>query len=156
MIDEITKKDRAWLLDFGNGLQAAVAYHEMWQVLLSPKLFDVPCTPQYCSQVLIFQNNILPVFNMATLLLNAEKPFIATGSFVGVAVYQSDPNKPVDYGCLYLSQMPQRIEVSDDDACDLPEDKKYWESLTLSCFLHNGVAIPIIDFASIFSEKINQ
>ncbi len=149
-----TKKDRAWLLDFGNGLQAAVAYHEMWQVLLSPKLFDVPCTPQYCSHVLIIQNRILPVLNIATLLLNAQKPFIATGNVVGVAVYQTDPKQPVNYGCLYLSKMPQGIEVSDDDACDLPDDKKYWEPLALSCFLHNGVAIPIIDFAYLFSGEL--
>ncbi len=154
MIDEMTTKDRAWLLDFGNGLQAAVAYHAMWQVLFYPKLFNVPCTPQYCSEVLIFQKRILPVFNMATLLLDKHKPFIATGNFVGVAVYQTDPNEPVNYGCLYLSKLPQRIEVSDDDACDLPEDKKYWEPLTLSCFLRDGVAIPIIDFAYLFSGEL--
>ena len=154
MIDEMTTKDRAWLLDFGNGLQAAVAYHEMWQVLFSPKLFDVPCTPQYCSQVLIFQKRILPVLNLATLLLDTQKPFIATGKIVGVAVYQTNPNEPVNYGCLYLSKLPQRIEVSDDDACDLPEEQKYWEPLTLSCFLRDGVAIPIIDFAYLFSGKL--
>ncbi len=153
MIEEITKKDQAWLLDFGNGLQAAVAYHEMWQVLLSPKLFDVACTPQYCSHVLIFQKRILPVLNLATFLLDAHKPFIATGNVVGIAVYQTDPQAPVNYGCLYLSQMPQRIEVSDEDACDLPDEIKYWEPLTLSCFLRNEVAIPIIDFASLFSRE---
>jgi len=156
MIEEMTKKDQAWLLDFGNGLQAAVAYHEMWQVLLSPKLFDVPCTPGYCSHVLILQNKILPVLNMATLLLDAEKPFIAIGNVIGVVVYQTEPKEPADYGCLYLSKMPQRIEVSDDDACDLPEDKKYWEPLTLSCFLRDGVAIPIIDFAYLFSGELNK
>jgi len=49
--------------------------------------------------------------------------------------------------------MPQRIEVSDEDACDLPDEIKYWEPLTLSCFLRNEVAIPIIDFASLFSRE---
>jgi len=74
--EEVAKTNRAWVLDFGSGLRAAVGHHEMWQVLLSPKLFDVPCTPSYCGEVLIFQDRILPVLSVSHLLEREKRVFM--------------------------------------------------------------------------------
>ncbi len=155
MIEEVAKTSRAWLLNFGGGLQAAVGHHEMWQVLISPTLFDVPGTPRYCNDVLIFQEQILPVLNVPNMLLEGQKIIIVTSRVVGIAVFQEDPNLPVHYGGMYLASMPLNIYVSDEQVCDLPDHQKYWEPLTLSCFSRNGVAIPIIDLAYLFSDEFN-
>jgi len=148
MSEEVAKTNRAWVLDFGKGLRAAVGHHEMWQVLISPKLFDVPCTPFHCGEVLIFQNRILPVLSVSRLF---EREKTRQSQVVGIAIYQDDPAHPIHYGGLHLAVMPQSIYVSDDQACDLPESQECWEPLAVSCFSHEGLAIPIIDLASLFS-----
>jgi len=152
--EEVTKTSRAWLLDFGRGLQAAVGHHEMWQVLISPVLFEIPCTPTYCSQVLIFQNSILPVLDMSSLL-EGQKTIPVTTPVVGIAIYQEDPSHPIRYACLHLTTTPQSIYVDDDQACDLPPHQPYWEPLAISCFSHKGRIIPIIDLAYLFSEEFH-
>jgi len=147
------KTSRAWLLDFGNGLQAAVGNHEMWQVILTPTLFDVPVAPTYCDHVLVFQGHVLPVVNIPNLLGYELTPTVDK-SVVGIAVFQDNPANPIHYGCLLLANMPQNIYVSDDSACELPIDKIYWEPLAISSFSHNDETIPIINLATLFSEKI--
>ncbi len=154
MSSDTTKTSRAWILDFGRGMQAAVAHHEMWQVLISPVLFEVPRTPPYCNEVLIFQYRILPVLDIS-LLLEGEKIIPTMSDVVGIAVYQDDPTQPIRYVCLHLATTPLNVYVSDKQACDLPDYQQYWEPLTLCCFSHDGMAIPIIDLAYLFSEKFN-
>ncbi len=151
---EDAKSSRAWLLDFGDGLQAAVGYHEMLQVLLSAKLFEVPCTPQYCREVLIFQNDILPVFDLSSLL-EREKITPLMDQVLGIALYQENPDHPIRYAALRLASMPQSIYVSDEQACDLPADQDYWKPFALSSFSRDEVVIPIIDLGYLFSEEFN-
>jgi chemotaxis signal transduction protein len=154
MTEDVAKTSRAWLLDFGRGLQAAVGHQEMWQVLISPVLFDVPCTPTYCSEVLVFQDLILPVLDMSSLL-EGQKTIPVTSPVVGIAIYQDDPTQPIRYACLHLATTPQSIYVSDEQACDLPAHQPYWEPLAQSCFSIDGRTIPIIDLAYLFSEEFN-
>ncbi|MEN8214799.1 MAG: hypothetical protein ABFS56_00155 [Pseudomonadota bacterium] len=153
-MSEDAKSSRAWLLDFGGGLQAAIGYHEMWQALVSPTLFKVPCTPHYCSEVLIFQKEILPVLDMSSLL-ERDKISPLMSQVVGIAVYQEVPTLPIRYACLRLASMPKGIFVSDDQACDLLADQFYWKPLALSSFSRDDVVIPIIDLAYLFSEDFN-
>lgn len=156
MTEQVATNSRAWLLDFGRGLQAAVGLHEMWQVLISPTLFDVPCTPIYCSEVLIYQDKlILPVLDMPSLL-EGQKIIHAHNDVIGIAVYQEDLNHPLHYVGLHLATTPLGIHVSDDQACELPSHQHYWEPLAVSCFSRNGIAIPILDLAYLFSEDFNS
>lgn len=154
MTEQQTKTSRAWLLDFSGGLQAAVGYHEMWEVLTSPTLFEVPCTPRYCSEVFIFQNYILPLLDLS-YMLKGQKIIPAMTHIVGIAVYQDEPTHPIRYACLRLATMPSSIYVNDDQACDLPNHQLFWEPLALSCFSRDGVVIPIINLAYLFSEEFN-
>ncbi|RKZ52038.1 MAG: hypothetical protein DRR16_11490 [Candidatus Parabeggiatoa sp. nov. 3] len=152
--EKVVITSRAWLLDFGRDLKAAVGHHEMWQVLISPKLFDVPCTSPYCCEVLIFQDRILPVLDIQ-YLLDGDKMILTKDNVVGIAVYQDDPTHPIHYAGLHLASTPQNIYVSDDTACDLPEHQQYWEPLALSCFSYKDQAIPIIELAYLFSSVFN-
>jgi chemotaxis signal transduction protein len=156
--EEVAETNRAWLLDFGDGLQAAVGHHEMLQVVISPTLFDIPCVSPYCSQVLILQGRILPVFSVPSLLLEKQQVTKPTGNVIGVAIYQDDPDpiQPLRYAGLHLATTPQSIYVSDDQACDLADHQYYWETLAWSCFSLEGVPIPIIDFTYLFSVELNS
>lgn len=151
MTEDVTKTSRAWLLDFGNGLQAAVGHHEMWQVLLSPVLFEIPCTPPFAREVLVFQERILPVLDVYYFF--HHKSILTKSNIVGIAVYQDDPTQPIRYGCLHLASMPQNITVSDSEICELPEEQPFCEPLALSSFSQNEVAIPIINVGYWFSGE---
>ena len=54
------KRNRAWVLDFGADLQAAVAEREMLHLLASAELYDVPATPFHFRQVVIWNRALLP------------------------------------------------------------------------------------------------
>ncbi|MDM8569568.1 hypothetical protein QUF50_08690 [Thiotrichales bacterium HSG1] len=159
MTEEATNSEatnsRAWLLNFGSGLQAAVGHHEMWQVLISHKLFNVPVTLPYCNEVLIFQSQILPVVDMS-MLMEGKKLTQTTDSIVGITVYQKDPSQPVQYACLHLATMPQNIYVDDEQECELPVQQKHWKPFTSCCFLYKNTAIPIINLAYLFSEQFRK
>jgi hypothetical protein len=145
---------RAWLLDFGRGLQAAVGLHEMSHVLTSPLLFEIPCTPPHCSEVLIFQKRILPILDIPSLL-EGQRIIHASNDVIGIAIYQDDPTHPIDYGGLRLATLPTSIYVGDDHSCELPAHKRYWAPpLSVACFQHEGAAIPILNLAYLFTGNI--
>ncbi len=144
---------KAWLLDFGYGLQAAVGYNEMWQILMSPKIFEIPCTPKYCNQVFVFQDRILPLLDISYLLIGKKS---IREDVVGIALYQDDPNKPVKYAGINCATIPRSINVSDDQMCELPSEQQYWKPFCLSCFSLENQAIPIINLAYIFSLEFNS
>ncbi len=155
MTEDIAKSSRAWLLNFGGGLKAAVGLHEMSQVLISPTLFDVPTMPRYCSDVVIFQKRILPVLNVPNMLLEGKKVIIVNTKVIGVAIYQDETTESANYGSLFLASMPESIIVSDEDVCDLPEEQKYWEPFAFTCFSYHDITVPIIDLAYLFSEEFS-
>jgi chemotaxis signal transduction protein len=144
---------KAWLLDFGYDLQAAVGYNEMWQILMSPKIFEIPCTPKYCNQVLVFQDHILPLLDISYLLIGKKS---ITDDVVSIALYQDDPNKPVNYAGINCATIPRSINVSDDQMCELPSEQQYWKPFCLSCFSLENQAIPIINLAYIFSLEFKS
>lgn len=153
MIKRVIETSRAWLLDFGRGTKAAVGAHEMSHVILSPELYDVPCTPDFCNEVLVWQDYILPVLDMNSFL-KRQKMMRTHSGVIGIAIYQEDSSKPLTYAGLHLAETPLSIFVSDEQACELPAQKKEWSPITISCFTYKNDAIPIIDLAAIFSGMI--
>jgi chemotaxis signal transduction protein len=140
---------RAWLLDFGRGLQAAVGLHEIFQVLLSVELFQVPCTPVYCSEVFILRKRILPVLDIPSLL--EGKRFLSMqNEIIGIAAYQDIFKKAMGYAGLRLATLPVNIIVSDEQACTLPRELAVWQPFVYSCFYHEGQAIPVLDLETLF------
>jgi len=153
MAKKIIETSRAWLLDFGRGVKAAVGSHEMSHVMLSAELFDVPYTPVFCNEVLFWQDYILPVLDVPSFL--TKQKIIRTHSgVVGIAIYQESPEKPLTYAGLHLAETPNIIFVSDGQACELPPQMKEWAPITISCFKHKNDAIPIIDLAVLFSGTL--
>jgi len=141
--------NRAWLLDFGRGLQAAVGLHEIFQVLLSVELFQVPCTPLYCNEVFILRKRILPVLDVPSLL--EGKRFLSMhNEIIGIAAFHDVFKQAMGYAGLRLATLPVGISVSDEQACTLPKELVVWQPFACSCFYHEGQAIPILDFKTLF------
>jgi chemotaxis signal transduction protein len=147
----------AWLLDLGGGLHGAVGDREMIHVLPDPPtLHQIPQSPGYCRQVLVWQGEVLPLMDLAKRLApeptGAAEAAAGTRNLVGIAVFQRYPGEAPQYGALLLRRMPARIAVSDADACDLPESLQVMRPFSASCFSYQKVGpVPVLDLHRVFS-----
>ncbi|MEY3219806.1 MAG: hypothetical protein RIT27_1163 [Pseudomonadota bacterium] len=147
---------RAWVLNFGRGLRAAVSFNEMSQVLLEPSLFVLPHSPRYCSQLYLRNHQLLPVIHIPALLTAGKEPPANTTYFLGLAVYQTEPYAPLKYGCLHLDSLPVAVEITNTQSCTLPEDQPLWQMIAISAFSHENQKIPVLDLAALFSAELRQ
>lgn len=137
----------AWILDFGMGYRAAVGGKELLHLVDMPTTFTVPCTPMYCHRVLSWQDRLLPVMDVASKLggMSQDSPFI------GVIGYQQKRGEYPQFGALLLASPPQQVAVSDDQACNMPEEKQGWGGLAIACFNYNGAALPVLNLNLLFN-----
>jgi len=153
---------RAWLLSFSPDFQAAVGYHEMSQVIMSPTLFPIATAPDYCCELMIMQQQILPIMNIRKLLAPQQNYLdIQSHPIIGIALYQNKNNGKVQSIGMQLNESPKLINVSDEQACDLPDEADIgyaprWADFSLSCFLHQDKKIPILNIAYLFSRQFRQ
>jgi chemotaxis signal transduction protein len=147
------KHSKAWALDLGAGLQAAVGDREMVHLVPSPELFDVPATPSHCRHVVIWKDEILPVVDLPAWLTGCTCQH--QQSLIGIFAYQPRPGVSPRQGALLLNAIPRRLSVRDDQASALPDKPKRWREIAVSCFTTvNGVSIPIIDLTCVFTRGL--
>ena len=142
----------AWLLNFGDGESAAVGRRELLHLVPQPVLLDVPRTPRHCSRVLIWQNHVVPVWDVLAWL----RPGISTGSKAVAAVvgYQSRRRQMPQFGALLLAEAPHRIEVADAQSCEFARDRPLWSEIGCSCFRHEERSLAILDLPLMFSAAL--
>lgn len=145
-------KSTAWVLNLGGSQLAAVGARQMLHVIETPRLLEIPETPPHCRQVLIWEDNLLPVMDLRAWLGLADAA--GAPAFAGITAYQEHPGAPARSGALFLAAMPTRIQVDDEHACELPEQPAGWQHLALSCFMHQGQAVPILNLTYIFSNAL--
>ncbi len=138
----------AWLLDFGPDCRAAVGVRELLHLVDAPVSFAVPYTPGYCRHVVSWQQRLLPVMNIAARV--GAQP--GKSSFLAVVGYQRQRGEYPQFGALMLSAPPRQLTVSDEQTCPLPDEGNAWRELTISCFEHQGAAIPVLDLRRIFGS----
>jgi chemotaxis signal transduction protein len=138
----------AWLLNFGAACQAAVGTRELLHLVDAPATFLVPCTPAYCHSVLLWQERLLPVMDVAARLGAAP----GSAPFLAVVGYQSKRGEYPQFGALKLATPPQQLQVSDEQACALPGQGNGWQELAISCFEHRGAPIPVLNLRRLFGS----
>jgi hypothetical protein len=139
----------AWLLDFGGGSHAAVGLRELLHLVPQPGLFEVPRTPRHCARALIWQNQVVPVWDVLAWLRPGVR---ADGAGLAAIVgYQSRRGQAPQFGALLLAEPPGRIDVSDDQACGLPPDQPRWGEIANSCFRHRDAPVAVLDLPKMFS-----
>jgi len=148
-IQQSQERPNAWLLDFGQTLRAAVGLRVLLQIVDGPRLHSVPCTPPHCRSVLPWQGRLLPVLDLAVLLgSQPQQPHL-----LAVAAYQERLGEPTRFGALLLTTPPVGIIVGNDQACPLPEYPQAWGKFALSCFGHQGDAIPVLHMGRLLSRR---
>jgi chemotaxis signal transduction protein len=138
----------AWLLDFGDACHAAVGTRELLHLVDAPSTFAVPCTPAYCNHIVLWQEHLLPVLDIAARLGALPR----TAPFLAVVGYQHQRGEYPQFGALRLAAPPKQLAVSDEQACRLPEGSNAWQDLAISCFEYQGKAVPVLDLCRIFSS----
>ncbi len=142
-------RGNAWLLDLGGGFRAAVGSRVLVHLIDQPEIFSIPCTPAYCSHVALWQDQVLPVMDIAARL-GVLRP--VAPKLLAVACYQEASGGGISYGAIQLAALPVAIAVDDATACALPEQLPRWRELAISCFDYQGIGpVPILHLGRLFS-----
>lgn len=141
----------AWLLLLSSGQHVAVGERQMVHLVQSPRLFEVLDAPPYCRQVLLWQEELVPLFDLAAWLHG--KPAQSAPDTVGIFAYETA--NLITYGALPLAVVPARRPVSDRQACRLPDQPVgAWQRIAFSCFRDGEKKVPILDLQRLFSDTL--
>lgn len=142
----------AWILSLAPDRRIAVADREMIEYIIAPAMERVPMTPEHCNEVLIHREELLPLFDLNTLL--GWEP-LAHRRHVGMLAYQLAPRQPLQHLAMYLHGPPVRMKVSDDWVTAVPD---YFcgalVDLALSCFTLGDQEVPILNVPYLASANL--
>lgn len=143
----------AWVLGLRGGHAVAVGELELVHVLPDkPELFPVLKSPPHCDRVFLWQEQVLPVLDLARWL--GEDGDGGEEEHIGIVRFRRHRGDDVCYGSLLIDGPPRQVRVRDEQSCDLPQGDDPWRRVALSCFEHGGRATPILDVARIFSRSL--
>ena len=147
----------AWLLECGSTLSIAVGDHELAEFVLQQGFHLVPGAPEYCSGVIVWRGNIVPVMDLAALY----DPQAASGvryNMLSVLKYQTEPNTPIQHLAVRVSGSPEKILVDDKHACECPEylNSSVFGQLSLACFNRDEMPVMILDIARLCSAEFRE
>jgi chemotaxis signal transduction protein len=142
----------AWLMHFADDLQATIGLREMLFVLPDDHTaHPVPRASAHAKSVYLWQQKLVPVIDLHRYVRGAEAPRGQGMLGIVACAAEGDSRTPTRFGALKMIRPPERVQVSDNQACELPrESESAWRSISASCFRHplHG-AVPILDLASI-------
>jgi chemotaxis signal transduction protein len=156
-------ESNGWLLTLRSRWRAAVGLRELVHVLpYSPRLYMVPQTPAHARHVILWEGRIVPVADLVAYLeagaergLRSATDRPSLDQLVGIIAYQAAPGSEVSLAGMLLDEVPERIRVTDEQACALPESPACWYQVAISCFEHPDYgAVPILDLPRLFSGRV--
>ncbi len=142
----------ARLLEYRRGGFVAFPPHTTVALVDSPPVVAVPGAPYYCVGLMAWQDRQLPLIDLNTLLRAYPGGEAPPTGHVLVLAYQREPNQPLEYGAVCARSLVHLVEVTDDRACELPDDSDLWPWIARSCFEHQGRPVPVLDTARLFAQ----
>lgn len=128
----------------------ALPVHTTIELLDGPLMIDMPGAACYCNRLVRWRGQWLALLDLDTLL-GANSDRAGVPRYALVVAWQQAPGWPVEHGAIGLATLPQTVGVGDHAGCELPADSDLWPVLALSCFRHEGQAVPILDTARLFA-----
>lgn len=144
----------AWLLDLGHGRLAAVGEREQIHLQHEPVLHRVPATLPHAKEVAVWDGRCLPVVDIGMRVDGRASR--GAGVLVGVYAYRAAGESAAAFGALWLAGPPRRVLLADPVAAALPQPRAGWRDVAISCFEHDGVAIPVLDLTKVFAAPVAQ
>lgn len=142
----------AWLLGLGANLHVAVGERELQYLLADfPKFTTIPNSPAYCCKVFVWQKEIVPIMDIAQLILGQTITRPANEELIVLATFQSSANQLIQRGAIFISAIPIKIQIEDQQVCNFPPPQTLWQQLAYTCFNHPEQGpVPILNLAQIF------
>ncbi len=142
----------AWMLDCGSGTVVAVSASNMLHVVEdAAQRFRVPLAPAHCNQVLVWQQRVLPIVDLA-VLLTASAP-VSKKIYSCVLGWRA-PGDITEYGVFSTCSLPRRVLVTDDKAVTPTiTQAELWRDIALGFFSYHGHSTPIVDPAAVFGSR---
>jgi len=145
----------AWLLQCGEKLSIAVGDREMVELVQGQSSHPVPGSPTHCSSVLVWQESIVPIMDLAVLYSGVGLD--PQNSYPCLLNYQEAPSRPIQLLALRVSEAPERIQVDDAQFCEMsPDLATPFKPITLSSFSHHARTVLILDIASLCSAEFRE
>ncbi|MEO5670258.1 MAG: chemotaxis protein CheW [Ramlibacter sp.] len=141
----------ARLVEFAPGRLVALPPHTTLEVVEHPKPVTVPGAAYYAAGLLTWQDTRVPLIDLNALLRAHPGAGVRRlPRYALIVAYQDSPGSPVQRGAIGIAQLPESVTTADDACCELPGDSDLWPLISLSCFLHEGKAVPVIDTGRLF------
>jgi chemotaxis signal transduction protein len=159
----MTSSSNGWLLYLNGGLRAAIGLRQMLYVLPEePTTYTVPKTPAHAARVLVWQEHLVPLIDLHVYLYGGGQ--LGSGAsnsqaMVGVVACAmgSESESRTAFGAFLMSRAPDRIQVSDSQACALPDELATWVAVAASCFRHPLLGpVPVLDLPAILAPVVTK
>lgn len=147
-----SNSNAAWLLELGENVCVAVGERELQYLLADlPKFNFISNAPSYCNKVFVWQGEIVPVMDIAQLILGRNIIRPKQEELVVLTTFQAHVNEPLQRGAILLSAIPIKINIQDQQVCDFPSPQDIWQQLAVTCFEHPQKGpVPILNLERIF------
>ncbi|EGV33868.1 hypothetical protein ThidrDRAFT_0023 [Thiorhodococcus drewsii AZ1] len=139
-----------WLLTFAGDAQAVIGQRELLHLVHRSETHQVPCAPPYCRRVLLWEQGVLPVFDVG-VWADPSAQGIADPIVAVVGFQSADGASSHEFGGLLLASAPQRIDVDDAWACELPSALQSWRRISCACFERDERPLPVLDLQRLFN-----
>jgi len=147
-------KSAAWVMKVDDSLYASVSQMELVHIINSPRSFKIPIAPEYCKNIIIWNDNILPVIDFSCIFNDVSSS--AMCDVVAVILYRNSNNE-IQYGGINLAVSPELELVDNKQMCKLPDHASDLQAISLSCFISkHGYEVPILDMSRIFSRNYSE
>ncbi len=145
----------ACVLEYAADSFIALPVHAGVELVESPRLVPVPGMPYFCRGLVAWQARQLPLIDLQAYLGGVDAPAAPPFSHVLIVAYQVAPGLAIGYGAFCAPSLVRMVEVLDSDQCPLPGDQARWAGSAISCFLHQGRAIPVLEPSRIFTSPVS-
>jgi chemotaxis signal transduction protein len=142
----------AWQLAVEHGGRAAIGQRELLHLMYEPITHVIPYSPTYCRRVLFWERSAIPVLDLGVLFGHGNSS--GASRFVAIVGFQDYPESPPQFGALLLAEPPVRVDVTDEQACALPDALSRLRPLVCACFRRGADAVPVLDLRRLFNADL--
>lgn len=142
----------ARLLEYRRGSHVAFPPHVTVGLVHQPKLVPVPGAPYFALGLVPWNGEHIPLLDLASLLRAHPGEREPLAEHVLVLAFQRGPGEPIEHGAVCAPHLVRVTEVADSQQRELPNDSDLWPLIAISCFEHEGCAVPVLDTGRLFGR----
>lgn len=149
MQNDQTQLTPAWLLEVKPDFLIALSEQSVVEYIPHTSLKIIPGSVDYCNSMLMWRNSYIPVFDFRQMI---DDSALATEK-IAVVAYQEQQNVKPNYVAIKLCKEVEKIQVSDDQMTDWPDDYPVEiRPLVESLFEQQGSLLSVINVADLSNE----